>query len=69
MLDRLLVLLPDEALKLHIFLDRSVVEIFANDRVAMATRIYPTRTDSLGFDVVNGHLLSLEAWEMGPMEI
>ena len=64
-----LVLLPDEALKLHIFLDRSVVEIFANDRVAMATRIYPTRTDSLGFDVVNGHLLSLEAWEMGPMEI
>ena len=60
---------PGESLKLHIFLDYSVVEVFANDRVAMATRIYPTRSDSLGVEVASGHLTSLEAWEMGSMEL
>ena len=64
-----LALLPDEPLKLHIYLDHSVVEVFANDRAAMATRIYPTRSDSLGCDIASGHLASLEAWEMGSMEI
>ena len=62
-------LLPGEPLRLHIFLDCSVVEVFANDRVAMATRIYPTRSDSLGVEVASGHLTSLEAWEMGSMEV
>jgi beta-fructofuranosidase len=62
-------LIPSEPLELHIYLDRSVIEVFANDRVAMATRVYPTRTDSLGFEVATGHLLSLEVWEMGSMEI
>jgi beta-fructofuranosidase len=60
---------PGEPLKLHIFLDCSVVEVFANDRVAMATRIYPTRSDSLGIKVARGHLTSLAAWEMGAMEL
>jgi beta-fructofuranosidase len=62
-------LLPGEPLKLHIFLDCSVVEVFANDHVAMATRIYPTRSDSLGVEVASGHLTSLKAWEMGSMEV
>jgi beta-fructofuranosidase len=60
---------PGEPLKLHIFLDYSVVEVFANDRVAMATRIYPSRLDSLGSEVASGHLTSLESWEMGSMEV
>jgi beta-fructofuranosidase len=63
-----LVLGDHEPLKLHIFLDRSVVEIFANDRLSMSSRIYPTRADSLGVAVFAereaGELLSLEAWPM-----
>jgi beta-fructofuranosidase len=60
---------PGEDLQLHIFLDRSVVEVFANDREVMATRVYPTRPDSLGVEVVTGHPSGWEAWEMGSMEL
>lgn len=63
-----IMLMPDEPLELHIFLDCSVVEVFANHRAAMATRIYPTRADSLGCEVASGHPVSLDVWEMGAME-
>ncbi len=55
-------------LKLHIFLDRSVLEVFINDEVAMASRIYPTRADSLGLRLVaSGGKASaklLDIWKM-----
>ena len=57
-----------ERLKLHIFLDRSVLEIFANGRQCMTQRIYPTREDSLGVSVFSSGgettLKSLDVWEM-----
>ena len=61
--------LPSEqTLKLRIFLDRSVVEVFANDRVCLASRIYPTRADSRGLTLFarggSARLSSLDAWEM-----
>ncbi|KAG8959882.1 hypothetical protein FRC00_001162 [Tulasnella sp. 408] len=37
-----------ESLKLKVFVDNSIVEIYANDVFAMTTRIYPWRSDSLG---------------------
>ena len=37
-----------EPLRLHIFLDRSTLEIFANRRACLSDRLYPTRPDSLG---------------------
>ncbi|MBN2501135.1 MAG: glycoside hydrolase family 32 protein [Anaerolineales bacterium] len=43
--------LPDtgsEPCKLHIFIDRSVIEIFTADGQCLTTRIYPTNPDSLG---------------------
>ena len=40
-----------ELLQLHIFVDHSVVEVFANGRVCMATRVYPTRADSVGVEL------------------
>jgi hypothetical protein len=30
-----------ETLKLHVFFDESVLEVFANDRTVISTRIYP----------------------------
>jgi beta-fructofuranosidase len=58
-----------EPLKLRIFIDRSIVEVYANDRQAIARRIYPTlggkgiRIKSVG-DA--GRLISFKRWEMAP---
>jgi beta-fructofuranosidase len=38
----------DEALRLRVFVDRSVIEVFANERVVLTSRVYPVRSDSLG---------------------
>ncbi len=43
-----LALAPGEPLSLRVFLDRSVLEVFANGRQAVAHRLYPLRPDSLG---------------------
>lgn len=42
----------DELLKLRVFIDRSVVEIFVNDRQYLAMRVYPGRKDSLGVSLL-----------------
>jgi beta-fructofuranosidase len=57
-----------ETLRLHIFLDRSVVEVFANGWVCLTARIYPTRTDSLGLApyIEGGQVVlkSIDIWEV-----
>ena len=66
-----LALAEDETLKLQVFLDASVIEIFANDRACLTSRIYPSRSDSLGIGVfARGHDATLKAmsiWEMRPI--
>jgi beta-fructofuranosidase len=61
-------LAPGEALRLRVFLDRSVLEVFANDRVRLSSRIYPTRPDSLGLAVETvgaaAPLPSLDVWQL-----
>ncbi len=58
-----------EALTLRVFVDRSIVEVYANDRQAVARRIYPTlggkgvRLFAEGGDV---KVLSVKAWELMP---
>jgi len=44
-------LIENEPLKLHIFLDHSIIEVFANGHTVITTRVYPTRADSLGLDI------------------
>ena len=57
-----------ESLNLHIFLDRSVVEVSANERICLTSRIYPERIDSLGVRVFaeggEARLKAMEAWRM-----
>ena len=59
---------PGEPLRLRIFVDRSIVEVFANGRQSVTLRAYPSREDSTGVSVsaVGGDakLLSLDAWRM-----
>ena len=59
-----------EPVTLHIFLDRSVIEVFADGgRTVLATRIYPTRPDSLGLSLFSrggpAVIKSLDIWAMG----
>jgi beta-fructofuranosidase len=55
-----------ESLKLHIYIDHSVLEVFADSRVCLTSRIYPTRPDSSGISPIafDGRvgLKSLDIW-------
>ena len=57
-----------EPLKLRIFVDRSVVEVFANGRQCVTKRIYPSRPDSLGVGLFTkdgrATLRSMNVWQM-----
>lgn len=62
--------LDGENLKLHIFLDRSVVEAFANDKKKLTTRVYVGRYDSLGLKVWADKditVKSMEVWNMNAL--
>jgi beta-fructofuranosidase len=64
--DAALSLSPAEPLRLRVFLDRSIIEVFANERVVMTSRIYPP-AECTGFDVLNPALLRrFCAWPMRP---
>jgi beta-fructofuranosidase len=58
-----------ENLRLHIFVDCSVVEVYANARACLTSRVYPSRDDSLGVELfARGgpvQLQTLDVWEMG----
>ncbi|CAM3542925.1 MULTISPECIES: GH32 C-terminal domain-containing protein [Saccharibacillus] len=59
--------LGGDTLKLHVYLDRSMIEAYANGLKSVTTRAYPSRTDALGLQVRgNGgvQVMSLEIWEM-----
>lgn len=63
-----LVLPGGDPLRLRVFVDRTIVEVFANGRLCLTRRMYPTRADSLGVSVFaeggSAQLVSLEAWRM-----
>jgi len=58
----------NEPLRLRIFVDRSIVEVFANGRQCLTVRAYPEREDSNGVSVFarggEGSLGSLDGWQM-----
>jgi beta-fructofuranosidase len=62
-------LVEDEPLILQIFLDRSTIEIFANGRITLCERIYPTRADSLNLAAFasggTATLTRLDHWPLG----
>jgi beta-fructofuranosidase len=59
-----------EPLRLRVFVDKSVVEVFANDRQAVMRRIYPTRKESMGVVLFSKggstSLTRLQKWDMMP---
>ena len=57
-----------EPLELRIFIDRSVIEVFANDRQCLTVRAYPALEASAGVSIFarggDARLASLDIWEM-----
>ncbi len=58
----------EETLKLRVFLDKSVVEVFVNGRQCVAQRVYPGLDESDGVSLraqgSDAELISLNAWQM-----
>ncbi len=61
-----------ETLQLHLYIDHSVIEVFAGDRVCLTSRVYPTRSDSSGVNLValggRVELRSLDVWTLKALE-
>ncbi|WP_276203369.1 GH32 C-terminal domain-containing protein [Cohnella thermotolerans] len=63
---------PFETLRLRIFVDQSVIEVFAGDQTCMTARVYPSLKDSNGIELrSSGEVLikRMEIWEMKAAEI
>jgi beta-fructofuranosidase len=58
----------EETLSLHIFIDRSVIEVYANRRACITTRFYPEQTEIHGLSLfAHGavtEVKSVDIWEM-----
>lgn len=58
-----------DSVQLRVFVDRSVIEVFADDAVCLASRVYPTRADADGLALIarGGKAIarSIDIWEMG----
>ena len=58
----------EEPLSLRCFLDGSVLELYANERHCLTSRVYPTRGDSTGVSVAadsgRATVESLSAWQL-----
>jgi beta-fructofuranosidase len=66
--ERAIMIRGNETLKLRVFIDRSVVEVYVNGRQYLAMRVYPGRKDSLGVSLLaegqDAELVSLDVWQM-----
>ena len=60
----------DESLDLHIFIDRSVLEVFVNDQLCLTQRIYPTRDDGKGIVLFSKRgkieVPVIDSWQIHP---
>ena len=60
--------LVDGKLHLHIFLDRSMIEMYANSRKSITSRVYPTLPESVGLSLFGDsdvQIDSLKVWQLG----
>ena len=64
------VLDPDEEIRARIFIDKSVIEIFINDRLCISQIVYPTLEDSVGIrlfsDDAEIQIRQCRSWDIFP---
>ena len=58
----------DGLLTLHVFLDRTIVEVYANGCACLTARIYPSREDSRGVALIvqggDAVVKAIDLWEL-----
>ena len=58
---------------MDIFIDRSILEIFANSEICLTQRIYPTHEDSKHFSLFTNDaavdVIDIQKWEMDQTHI
>jgi beta-fructofuranosidase len=61
-----LILTRGEPLRLHIFIDHSVIEIYVNGQICLTTRVYPHRSDShhVGFFARGTVNMEVTVWKL-----
>ena len=61
---------PGEPLKLRVFLDKPMLEVFANDRQCITEQVFPASKEALGVKIIArggpAVVRSIEAWDMAP---
>lgn len=61
----------DEDLKLQIFVDKSIIEVFVNDKQYLVMRAYPSKEDSVGVSFTargtDGEISNVDFWTMKPI--
>lgn len=60
--------IDDDIITMHMYLDKSMVEVYMNELMGMTSRVYPTREDALGLELLgdeNVTVKSLRIWELG----
>lgn len=57
----------DSPVHLHMFMDGSVLEVFANGATAATARMYQAITSPLHFRCDRGELISLDVWQIKPI--
>ncbi|GLX66064.1 hypothetical protein MU1_04080 [Paenibacillus glycanilyticus] len=58
-----------ERLRLRIFADQSIVEVFADDETCLTARVYPSLEDSNGIRSSETIVQQVEIWEMNAAEM
>ncbi len=65
-------LYPGETLSLRVFVDSSVIEVYANERACITTRVYPSSSDSTGVAVYargQARVKSIDIWRLSSIWI
>lgn len=63
--------LAGENLRLRVFLDRSMIEAYVNERKSLTSRVFPARLDSLGLDLLaapGDRVVALSVWPLNTKE-
>ena len=63
--------LRGENLRLRVFLDRSMVEAYLNERKSITSRMYPSRADATGLGLIaapGDRVARLRVWRMGALD-
>lgn len=61
-----------ETMRIHLFIDHSIMDIFVNDHYAFSIRVFPTNPNAEEIEVFSQggstHAASIQAWKLNPLQ-